>query len=192
MIPQPPQSVTIRTCRRPAPADGSPTASSRRSIVLGWVVLGLIAAVLALQAAWSVFASSEPYPALTQPPFQPVPGADGTISDQTMSLSVVLADGSSVALNLPTTKTEMKRSKDVLFAESWNQGIHVVEAIASHPELDRRSREQLRAEISKFVPTGNISYLRIDTQLREYQVKENRSYPVSSIETTVIDLRDVG
>ncbi|WP_319454942.1 MULTISPECIES: hypothetical protein [unclassified Mycobacterium] len=109
-----------------------------------------------------------------------------------MSLSVVLADGSSVALNLPTTKTEMKRSKDVLFAESWNQGIHVVEAIASHPELDRRSREQLRAEISKFVPTGNISYLRIDTQLREYQVKENRSYPVSSIETTVIDLRDVG
>ena len=192
MTPEPTLSATLRAARRPAPADGSPATSSGRSIVIGWVVLGLIAAVLALQGVWYVVADSEPYPALTQPPFKDVPGADGTYSGQTMSLSVVLSDGSSVPLNLPTFKTEMKRPKDVLFAESWNQGIHVVRSIASHPELDRRSRNQLRAEVSNFVPTGNISYLRIDTQQREYNLTENRNYPISGIKTTFIDLRDAG
>ncbi|MHC9291436.1 hypothetical protein ACRCUN_03170 [Mycobacterium sp. LTG2003] len=153
----------------------------RKSVVWGWVVLALIVLSLPVQAAWYMFMSSEPYPALTQPPFKTVPGADGTLSGRTETLTAVLADGSSVPLDA-----------DELFSDSWNQGSFVIDAIASQPELDSRSRAMLRDEVSRHVPAGaDLAYLRVVTQEREYRLSENRAYPISAAETTDIPLGDV-
>lgn len=156
------------------------SAPRRKSVVLGWIVLALIVIALPAQAAWYTLMSSEPYPALTQPPFRTVPGADGTLSGQTKTLTAVLADGSSVELDA-----------DELFSESWNQGSFVVESVAGTPDLDARSRAQLRAEIAKFVPAeAVITHLRIVTEEREYLLDENRSYSVSEAKTVLIPLGD--
>lgn len=155
--------------------------ASRKSVRLGWVVLVLILLSLPVQAAWYTLTSSEPYPALTQPPFKTVPGADGTLSGRTETLTAVLADGSSLPL-----------SADELFSDSWNQGSFVIDAIAAKPELDGRSRAMLRDEISRHVPSGSdLAFLRVVTQEREYRLSENRSYPTSSAKTTDIPLGDV-
>ncbi|MCV7288774.1 hypothetical protein H7J87_25935 [Mycolicibacterium wolinskyi] len=150
----------------------------RKSALWGWAVLALIVLALPVQAAWYTFTSSEPYPALTQPPFKTVPGADGTLSGRTETLAAVLADGSSVPLDA-----------DELFSDSWNQGSFVIDAIASQSEIDSRSRAMLRDEIGRHVPAGaDVAYLRVVTQEREYRLSENRAYPISDAKTTDIPL----
>lgn len=166
---------------RPA-AEADPDSGQRRgSVMLGWVVLALIVLALPVQAAWYTMTSSEPYPALTQPPFKTVPGAGGTLAGRTETLTLFFSDGSSVPLDA-----------DELFSDSWNQGSFVIDSIASKPELDDRSRARLRGEIARFVPAGaDPVYLRVVTQQREYRLDENRTYPVSAAATTDIPLGDV-
>jgi hypothetical protein len=153
---------------------------SRRSIILGWIVLGLIVAIMPVQAIWYVYSGAEPYPALSQPGFQKIyGGADGIYSGQSTSLSVILSDGSAVPIQ-----------SQALFSESENQALPTIEFIKAHPDLDARSREKLRAELKRLVPDREISYLRIDSQPAEYSVEENRRHPLAGTETIVVDLRD--
>jgi hypothetical protein len=157
-----------------------------RSTTLGWVVLGLVVATLPLEIGWFAVRGSEPYPALLMPLFPSVPGADGVFAGQATSLSVVLSDGSEVPIPGPPQGTAVP--EDYLFTESKNQAPSVVASLVSSPSLDERSRKNLRAELSRFVPGKDISALRIDTQRREYRPRENTRYPTSATETIVIDL----
>jgi hypothetical protein len=151
---------------------------SRGSTFLGWVVLGLILAAFPLQAAWFVMSGAEPYPALAQPPFKSVPDAAGVLVGETLTVSVVRSDGSVVPIDA-----------DDIFPETWNQGPYVIESIMLHPKLDEGSQRQLLGHLNKFVPAGDIAYLKIESQAREYRLRDSQLYPTSNLKTTLVDLR---
>lgn len=150
----------------------------RRSTTIGWIVLALIVVSLPIGAAWYLHTGAEPYPALSQPGFQRIYGADGVFSGQSTSISVVFADGTTAPL--PT---------ESLFPDSTNQALPVIESIASHPDLDTPSREKVRAELDRLLPGRNISYLKIERIPLEYRVRENRKVPLGAADISFVDLR---
>ena len=157
-----------------------------RSTTLGWVVLGLVVASLPLEVGWYVLKGSEPYPALNQPPFHIVPGANGVFAGQATSLSVILSDGSAVPI--PGARQATAVPSKYLFADSKNQAPSVIASLVASPDLDARSRQNLRAELSGFVPGREISALRIDAQRLEYRPGDNTRYPTSTTKTVIVDL----
>jgi hypothetical protein len=161
-------------------------AARNRSTTLGWVVLGLIVAFLPLEVGWFALKGSEPYPALILPMFPTVPGANGVFEGRATSLSVILSDGSVVPIPGPPQGTAVP--SEYLFSDSNNQAPSVVAALAASPNLDERSRQNLRAELSRFVPGKEISALRIDTQRREYRPRDNTRHPTSAAGTVIVDL----
>lgn len=166
------------------------TTPNKHSVVVGWLVIGLILITFPVQAAWYLLKSSEPYPALTQPPFKAVYGRDGIYSDRSVSLFAILSDGSAVPINLG--ETGLTRHRDNFFPEGWNQAPVVIDFLSKHPDLDQQSKQQLRTEITRILPGVDVSYLKIDIQQHAYNLKENRSYPSSPVTTTLVDLRNVG
>ena len=157
-----------------------------RSTILGWVVLGLVVAALPLEVAWYFLKGSEPYPALNQPTFHTVFGANGVFAGQAASLTVILADGSAVPIPGPRQATAVP--SEYLFSDSKNQAPSVIASLVASPDLDAQSRQHLRAELSGFVPGREISALRIDTQRLEYRPGDNTRYPTSTTKTVIIDL----
>lgn len=151
--------------------------SPARSTTLGWIVFCLVVAILPAEVGWYGITGSEPYPALNQPPFHVIPGADGVFRGQATSLAVILSDGTAVPID-----------KEAFFSDSKNQAPSVVMSLAASPDLDPTARQKLRAELSRLVPGREVLALRIDTQRRIYLPKENSRYPASATKTTTIDL----
>ncbi|MGV0853235.1 hypothetical protein [Mycolicibacterium phlei] len=149
------------------------------SATTGRIVFGLIIASLPIEAAWFLHAGAEPYPAISQPPFQKVFGADGVFAGQSTSISAILADGSRVPVE---TKA--------LFASSNNQALPVLASIAAHPDLDSDTRVAILTDLRRVVPSGDIAFLEITQQDVEYRVEENRRVNLGPPRVILIDLKD--
>ena len=160
--------------------DDANAASTMRSTLIGWLVLGTIVALLPAQAAWYAVMDSEPYPALSQPAFNIVPGASGQFTGSSTSMTVITKSGSTVSI-----------PREAVFAASGNQRSYVIASLAESPSLDARSRVAVVEELSRFVPADEIQALQIDVQRTRYQPDGNIRLPDGPVKRTVLDLTGI-